>query len=58
MHKDEIIAEIWKNRETYAKRHHHDLREIVADLQRRQERPHSRIVDRRTVRSARRTSVS
>jgi len=47
MYKDEIIAEVWKNREAYAKRHHHNLHEIVADLQKRQQTPFSRLVDRR-----------
>ena len=32
-YQDDIIAEVWKNRETYAARHHHNLHEIVADLQ-------------------------
>jgi hypothetical protein len=47
MYQDEIIAEVWRNREAYAKRHHHNLREIVADLQERQRSPFSRLVDRR-----------
>ena len=47
MYEDEIIAEVWRNRESYAKRHHHSLQEIVADLQTRQETPFSRLVDRR-----------
>ena len=46
-YQDEIIAEVWKNRETYAARHHHNLHEIVADLQKRQQTPFSRLVDRR-----------
>ena len=46
-YQDEIIAEVWKNRETYAARHHHNLHEIVADLQKRQQAPFSRLVDRR-----------
>ena len=46
-YEDEIIAEVWKNREAYAARHHHNLREIVADLQKRQQTPFSRLVDRR-----------
>ncbi len=47
MYEDEIIAEVWRNREAYAERHHHSLREIVADLQSRQEKPFSRLIDRR-----------
>ena len=47
MYKDEIIAEVWRNRDAYARKHHHDLSEIVADLQKRQKKPFSRLVDRR-----------
>nr|VFK52867.1 MAG: hypothetical protein BECKTUN1418E_GA0071001_101039 [Candidatus Kentron sp. TUN]VFK62276.1 MAG: hypothetical protein BECKTUN1418F_GA0071002_12973 [Candidatus Kentron sp. TUN]VFK64797.1 MAG: hypothetical protein BECKTUN1418D_GA0071000_12893 [Candidatus Kentron sp. TUN] len=47
MYKDEIIAEVWQNRDAYAARHHHNLVEIVADLQARQERPDCKLVDRR-----------
>ena len=46
-YQDEIIAEVWRNRDAYAARHHHDLHEIVADLQKRQRTPFSRLVDRR-----------
>ena len=46
-YQDEIIMEVWKNREAYAARHHHDLREILADLQKRQQQPFSHLVDRR-----------
>ena len=47
MHKDEIIAEVWRNRDAYTKKHHHSLAEIVTDLQLRQERPECKLVDRR-----------
>lgn len=54
MYKDEIIAEVWRNRDAYARAHHHDLNEIVADLRKREkEHPH-RVIDRR----ARRTTES
>ena len=46
-YQDDIIAEVWKNRDSYAERHHHNLHEIVADLQKRQQTPLSRLVDRR-----------
>ena len=46
-YQDEIIVEVWKNRDAYAARYNHNLREIVADLQKRQETPFSRLVDRR-----------
>jgi hypothetical protein len=47
MLEDEIIAEVWRNRDAYAEKHHHSLAEIVADLQARQKSPHSKLVDRR-----------
>lgn len=47
MYQDEIIAEVWKNRETLAKRHNHNLHEIVLDMQKRQQTPLSGLVDRR-----------
>ncbi len=47
MYQDEILTELWKFRDAYAMRHHHNLREIVADLQKRQETPVCRLVDRR-----------
>ena len=47
MYKDEIIAEVWRNRDSYAEEHHHNLAEMVADLQARQKRPDCKLVDRR-----------
>ena len=47
MYKDEIIEEVWKNRQTYTKRQGNSLARMVADLQRRQRKPLSRLVDRR-----------
>jgi len=47
MYQDEIITEVWKNREAYAKRHHHNLHEIVIDIQKRQQNPLSCLVDRK-----------
>jgi hypothetical protein len=52
-YQDEIIAEVWQNREKYATRFHHNLREIIADVQKRQRTPLTSLVDRR-----RRTNVS
>jgi hypothetical protein len=46
-YKDEIIAEVWRNREAYATRCHHNLSEIVADLKKRQQSPLTSLVDRR-----------
>lgn len=47
MHRDEIMEEVWRNRDAYVARHHHNLQEILKDLLKRQERPHSVVVDRR-----------
>ena len=47
MHHDEIIEEVWRNREALAKRSHHNLHNIVLDIQKRQGAPLSEIVDRR-----------
>ncbi|MBN1359178.1 MAG: hypothetical protein JW993_01230 [Sedimentisphaerales bacterium] len=47
MYRVEILTELRKIRDAYAARHHHNLREIVADLQNRQQNPLSRLVDRR-----------
>ena len=47
MHKDEIIAEVWRNRDAYAEKHHHNLAEIVADLQMRQKSRKCNLIDRR-----------
>lgn len=47
MYHDEIIGEVWKNREALAKRHQHKLHEIVLAMQKRQQTPWSVLVDRR-----------
>ena len=47
MYKDEIIVEVWRNRDSYVAKHHHSLTEIVADIQTRQKRPDCKLVDRR-----------
>jgi len=47
MYKDEIITEVWRIRDEYAAENHHDLKEMVADLEKRQLHPHSILVDRR-----------
>ena len=48
MYRDEILTELWKVRDASAARHNHNLHEIVADLQKRQQKPLSRLVDRRS----------
>nr|VFJ53559.1 MAG: hypothetical protein BECKFM1743A_GA0114220_101165 [Candidatus Kentron sp. FM]VFJ53842.1 MAG: hypothetical protein BECKFM1743C_GA0114222_101304 [Candidatus Kentron sp. FM]VFK07310.1 MAG: hypothetical protein BECKFM1743B_GA0114221_100374 [Candidatus Kentron sp. FM] len=35
MYEDEIILEVWRNRDNYVAQHHYSLDEIVADLQAR-----------------------
>jgi hypothetical protein len=52
MYKDEIIAEVWRNRDAYARKHHNNLDEIVADLRKREKSHPDRIVDRRIHRTA------
>jgi hypothetical protein len=47
MYRDEIISEVWRNRDAYAAEHDHDLSKIVADLRQRQRRRHVKAVDRR-----------
>lgn len=47
MYSDEIISEVWRNRETYGEQHNHDLDLMIADLMRRQEISINEIVDRR-----------
>ena len=47
MYRDEIIEEVWKNRDAYTSKHHHDLAEMVADLKNRQKKSGRKLVDRR-----------
>ncbi len=47
MYKDDIISEVWRNRDAYARKHHYNLDEIVADLRRREQSHPDRIVDLR-----------
>ena len=47
MQRDEIIAEVWRNREAYSRTHHNSLDEMVADLRRRQLAHPERVVDLR-----------
>ncbi len=51
MYTDEIIEEVWRNRDAYAKKHHNNLDEIVADLRKREKAHPSQIVDRRGART-------
>ncbi len=47
MYKDEIISEVWRNRDAYAKKHNHNLDRIVADLRKREQAHPERMVDLR-----------
>ena len=58
MHTDEIIVEVWRNRDLYAQSHHHDLHEIVADLKERQKRSGCKLVDRRELKKSLSTSTA
>lgn len=49
IYRDEIIAEVWRNRDAYAAQHHNSLNEMVADLRERQKRPGCKLVDRRNM---------
>ena len=46
MYKDDIIAEVWRNRDAYARKHNYNLDEIVADLRKREQTHPDRVVDR------------
>ena len=46
-YKDDIIEEVWRLRDAYVEQHHHNLAEIVADLQERQRQNLAKVVDRR-----------
>jgi len=58
MHKDEIIADVRRNRDAYARAHHNNLDEIVADLRKRQQAHPERVVDRRIHRTAESNTTS
>jgi len=45
--KNEILSEVWRNRDEFAKRHNYDLNAMVATLQEMERHPWSTIVDRR-----------
>lgn len=55
MYHDEILEEVWRNRDAYVAKHHHNLDELLKDLLRRQEKPLSVIVDRRKGKRTKRT---
>ena len=51
MYKDEIITEVWHNRDEYSKKHHYNLDEIVADLLIREQTHPDRIIQMTTNRT-------
>jgi hypothetical protein len=44
--KDEIMEEVWRNRDEFARRHNYDLDAMVAELQERERQPWTVMVDR------------
>ena len=46
MYEDEIIAEVWRNRDAYAAQHNNDIARIAADLRKRQQKYGRLLVDR------------
>ena len=50
MRVDEVISELWRIRDAYAAENHHDLKELLADLQKRLLQFCATVVDRRPVR--------
>ena len=56
MYRDEVISELWRIRDEYATENNHDLKRIVADLQRRQRQSLTRLVDRRPLRRPKETT--
>jgi hypothetical protein len=47
IYNDEIISEVWRNRDAYVKKHKHDLRRIIMDLKNRQKKSQCKIINRR-----------
>jgi len=45
MYSDEIVTEMWLNRDAYLEEYHHRLEEIVNDLRLRQKKRRERVVD-------------
>lgn len=45
--KNEILHEVWRNRDEFAKEHNYDIDAMVATLQEMEKQPFTQIVDRR-----------
>jgi hypothetical protein len=52
MYKDNIICDVWSNREAYVKHFKHDISKIIHDLKIRQESSGRELIDRRKVSSS------
>ena len=50
--KNEILQEVWRNRDEFAKDHNYDIDAMVAALQEMEKHPLTRTVDRRSQTSA------
>ena len=44
--KNEILVEVWRNRDEFARRNHYNLDAMVAELQEMERHPWSTVVDR------------
>ena len=44
--KNEILREVWKNRDKFAKRCHHNLNQMVRAIQKAERTGHNPVVDR------------
>ena len=58
MYKDEIIVEVWRNRDAFVRAHHYDLNEIVADLRKRENEHPQQVIDRRVRRTTESNTTS
>ncbi len=50
--KNEILEEVWRNRDEFAKEHNYDIDTMVAALQEMEKQPLTRTIDRRSQTSA------
>jgi hypothetical protein len=46
--KNELLEEVWRNRDEFARKWKYDIDAMVAALQEMERHPHGRLVDRRT----------
>ena len=47
MMKNDIIEEVWRNRDEFARQLNYNIDDMVAELQKSEQNPFSRLVDRR-----------